>query len=199
LPPVPLYDYGCGFHGEHYEEAMSEPTPAAIRVEYTPAFRDYLWLTAVVLYRRLWWGLWLSPLPLLAALFVLVGTSDGPATAEGVLAACAFALSLPVLFLVVLPVAAYLSARRQWRTAEALREHKTYEFSDAGIAVEADTASGKVAWSNVARADLVRGLVILTYTQPMYLFVSAKVFTDAGMREAFAELLRRKVRDCRGF
>jgi hypothetical protein len=179
---------------------MSEQRAVSVRVEYTPTFRDYLWLTITVVWRRLQVVAIFAALSLLASLCVGLKVS---AAGEGDLAGYAYLLFylffFPAIVFVILPVYVFVSARRQWQTVETLRESKAYEFSDSGIVVESRSASGRATWDNVARADLIRGSIILTYTQPIYLFLPTSAFPDQGVLDAFLDLLRAKVPDCRGF
>ena len=39
---------------------MSERRTVPIRVEYSPTFHDYLWLTIIIVWRRLKWFAWLA-------------------------------------------------------------------------------------------------------------------------------------------
>lgn len=178
---------------------MSEQNAAPICVEYTPTFRDYLGLTILVVWRRLKWLAALAALNLVMGLLVLLRAPLREATAEGGLTAYAFLFFLPVMVFVVVPALVFFSAQNHWRTVEALRLPKVHEFSDSGIAVGSATASGRVGWANIARADLTRGPIILTYTQPIYVFLPVSAFPDPDVRTALLELLRTKVPLCRGF
>jgi hypothetical protein len=166
-----------------------------IRVQYLPTFAHYLRFmrySATRQTRRL------RPFGIIAVVcFLLVPLLpfDGNPSALAKYRTCLGALILPGALFVLLPLTAYFSASKRWNTAAELRESKTYEFSDTGLSVTADTYKGFTHWNNIVRAESTGPLFLLYTAQSAAYLIPVDSFGASERVDAFKALVRKNVPD----
>ena len=166
----------------------------AIEAAYVPTFHDFLAVNRWIV-RRKWRALrYLSAV--MAAVFLASPFLFHNLGSEGLLLPYAQSLAilfLPAAVLALLPVNLYIAAKKRWNAAPEIREPRRYAFSEEGIAIKAETFSGRVAWSHITGAGSLRGLYLLKTNQNQFYLLSERGFPCESDREAFLALVRMKV------
>ena len=168
-----------------------------IRIEYTPALRDFQRFNWYLLYRRFWWLFLVACLLLLYFAFApFMPQQDHPSALTAYGRAWG-ALLYPVMFLIVVPLTAVISTRRRWKNAAEIREPRSYEFSDAGIKVAGPSFQASVSWQNIGRAETTGTLILLFTRQNLAYLIPEGSFQSEKDANEFKALLRQKVNNCR--
>jgi hypothetical protein len=170
---------------------------APISVSVLPTFPDSLRFA----YRALFWRMRFVVVFAVLLLSAFLSAPLLPFSGETTVAARYMqllpALILPVLVFVFIPVTSYLAARKQWRTVAALREPRTYTFTNAGIQVAGETFDGFIAWSNIFSAKRVGEHVLLATGQQQFYLIPVRAFGPEENWTQFCRLVATKVSDCR--
>jgi hypothetical protein len=110
-------------------------------------------------------------------------------------------LAIPAaLTFVGIPVLSRLRWRKQWARDRALSERRTYRFSDDGFSVEGETIESPPRgseWKRISRAK-VSGDVLMLFTSGDWAFVVPLRDVPPDQRDAFVDLVRRRVPRVRG-
>ncbi len=167
------------------------------RVEYTPNFGDYLRFQKT--FRRRSFRVARAIAILFTICFLLapwIPSEGNPSLLMGY-RDYLFALIVPGMVFVIVPLCVYIGTRRQWKRAAELHEPRIYEFSDAGLSTTGRSFSGSTQWANLRRAETNGPVVVLFTRQRAGYFIPLSAIGDAQQVEALKSLLRRNVPDCK--
>jgi hypothetical protein len=167
-----------------------DQTPVQVVVHLTP--RDLYLANLWHLWRRLRWA-WVLVAILTVLATVAIAVSNGEDRKNLILN---FA-PLLVLFL-LWPIAGfgslYISTKSMMKQQKGLSQTNRYTFSETGINVQADQASGQMDWSYIFQALETKRFLFLYISKGMRHVIPTRFFTDQNGLARLRTLIRTHVK-----
>jgi hypothetical protein len=161
----------------------------SLGVQLTPndLYRANVWHLA----RKLWF-LWL--IPILAIASMLLSLFSGAQQRQQLMLNIRPLIYLAGVYLLIVFVLPYFSARSNFRSQKALQQTTNYTFSEEGIQTESETASSRTDWSNVHQVVETGSYLFVYLAKNLRYVIPKRCVPDAEELVVLRQILRAGVK-----
>lgn len=138
-----------------------------------------------------WAGVWMSvvyPLVMVGITVAYGGTAVGALKGSW-----ATIVSLPILWLVGIPLLQRWSVGRHWRNTPSFQGEQVYDVDASGVRIASAVSSSTIAWDAIVRGAETADFFLLFESKAMALFIPKTAFESEADVERFRGIVRQAI------
>ena len=161
----------------------------SLGVQLTPndLYRANVWSLA----RKLWF-LWF--IPILAIASIVLSLFSGTQQRQQLMLNIRPLFYVAGIYLLIVFVLPYFSARSNFRSQKALQQTTNYTFSEQGIQTESETASSRIDWSNIHQVVETRSYFFVYLAKNLRYLIPKRCVPDAAEVVVLRQIFRAGVK-----